>query len=95
MYLEKNKIDVKQTESTKEKAYAAKDAHKLLAAANELYVARGKKYVYFDLKSEKPDKATIEKLILGRTGNLRAPALRRGRKLIVGFNEEAYDKVLK
>ena len=33
------------------------------------------------------------KLVLGPTGNLRAPTLRLGKKLVVGFNEEMYKSV--
>jgi hypothetical protein len=32
--------------------------------------------------------------MLGPTGNLRAPTLRVGRTLIVGFDEETYRRVL-
>lgn len=32
--------------------------------------------------------------MLGPTGNLRAPTLRVGRTLVVGFDEETYRKVL-
>jgi hypothetical protein len=32
--------------------------------------------------------------VLGPTGNLRAPALRTGKTLLVGFNEEAYRQIL-
>lgn len=59
----------------------------------ELYVARGKKLVHIDLKKEY-DGDEIAGLILGRSGTLRAPVLRVGRKLIVGFNEEALNQVL-
>ncbi|MFT4556894.1 MAG: arsenate reductase-like glutaredoxin family protein [Planctomycetaceae bacterium] len=61
---------------------------------NELYVGRGKKLVHFDLKKDY-DEDEIAGLILGRSGALRAPVLRVGKKLIVGFNEEALAKVLK
>lgn len=33
------------------------------------------------------------KLVLGPTGNLRAPTLRVGKKLIVGFNQEMYEEI--
>ena len=33
------------------------------------------------------------KLMLGPTGNLRAPTLRLGKTLVVGFNEEMYSKI--
>ena len=58
-----------------------------------LYAAKGKKAVRLDLKKEKPAKADILALLLGPSGNLRAPALRKGRTLIVGFDEVAYKKV--
>ena len=57
-------------------------------------MARGKKLVHFDLKKEY-DQDEIAGLILGRSGTLRAPVLRVGKKLIVGFNEEAIGQVLK
>jgi len=57
-----------------------------------LYVSRGKKTIVFDLKKETLDKETIEKMILGRTGNLRAPTIRKGKKLIIGFNEDSFRK---
>jgi hypothetical protein len=31
--------------------------------------------------------------MLGATGNLRAPTIRVGNKLLVGFNEEVYGEV--
>jgi len=60
----------------------------------ELYVARGKKLVHFDLKKDY-DEDEVAGLILGRSGTLRAPVLRVGKKLIVGFNVEALGQVLK
>ena len=54
---------------------------------------RGKKTVHFNLKKEHPSKEEIAEFFLGRTGNFRAPALRSGRTLVVGFNEEIYEKV--
>jgi len=51
--------------------------------------------VHLDLKKDKPDKATLRGLLLGPTGNLRAPTLRKGRTLIVGFDETAYGRLFK
>ena len=67
----------------------------LAADADELYAMRGKKVTHIDLKNERPDDATLLSLMLGPTGNLRAPTLRRGRTLIIGFEEETYKKLLK
>ena len=46
-----------------------------------------------DLKKDKPSKATLKKLLLGPTGNLRAPTLRKGKTLVVGFDKETYQKL--
>jgi arsenate reductase-like glutaredoxin family protein len=51
--------------------------------------------VHLDLRQGKPDEATLAELLIGRTGNLRAPTLRQGRTLIVGFDEATYKQVFK
>ena len=56
---------------------------------------KGSKVVHVDLRREKPGKAQLLELLLGPTGNLRAPALRRGRTLLIGFDAETYRKVLR
>ena len=61
--------------------------------ADEIYVAKGKKVVHLDMKREKPTADVLKSLLLGPTGNLRAPTLRRGRTLVVGFDEGTYKKV--
>jgi arsenate reductase-like glutaredoxin family protein len=61
---------------------------------NELIAARGKKVERIDLRKGKPDKATVARLMIGPSGNLRAPTLRVGKKILVGFDEESYQKVL-
>ena len=61
---------------------------------DQLYVAKGKKIVHLDLKHEKPPRAELLGLLLGPTGNLRAPTLRKGRALIVGFDEATYKRLL-
>ena len=66
----------------------------LLKTVSEVYAAKGKKVAHFNLKKEKPSAADLKKVILGPTGNLRAPTLRVGKKLIVGFNEEIYEDLL-
>ena len=65
-----------------------------LKDVDELYVAKGKKIVHVDLKREKPPRAELLGLLLGPTGNLRAPTLRKGRKLVVGFDEATYRQLL-
>ena len=60
----------------------------------ELIAAKGKKVERVDLRKGKPDKATVARLMIGPSGNLRAPTLRVGTKILVGFDEESFAKVL-
>ena len=42
------------------------------------------------MKRDPPDGEILLKAMLGPTGNLRAPTIRKGKTLLVGFNEEVY-----
>jgi arsenate reductase-like glutaredoxin family protein len=83
-----------------EQADASKDrrgraeALALARTADRVVVAKGKKVVVLDMKQAPPDDDTLAAHLLGPTGNLRAPTLRRGGTLLVGFSEEAYRQVL-
>lgn len=70
------------------------EALALARAAQQLYVAKGKKIVHVDLKRDAPDDATLLGLMLGPTGNLRAPTVRHGKTLIVGFDAATYADLL-
>lgn len=65
------------------------DALALVEQADRLVVAKGKKLTLLDLGLEPPTDDAVAKLMLGPTGNLRAPTLRVGRTLMVGYNEQA------
>lgn len=65
----------------------------LVKKVNKVYAAKGKKVVYYDLKKDKPNDDDLAKVLLGPTGNLRAPAIRKGKTLVVGFDEGTYQKV--
>ena len=49
----------------------------------------------FDLVNGRPDDEVLLARLIGPTGNLRAPTARFGTTLVVGFNEEAYEQILK
>ena len=59
-----------------------------------MHVAKGKKVVHLDLRKDKPAKSELLDLLLGPTGNLRAPTVRKGRTLLVGFDEATYKDIL-
>ena len=68
-----------------------KDAAALAKAASKLYVAKGKKVEEWK-PAGKADAAAVAAM-LGPTGNLRAPCLRVGKTVIVGFNEDLYEAI--
>ncbi|MFT7652896.1 MAG: arsenate reductase-like glutaredoxin family protein [Limisphaerales bacterium] len=67
------------------------DAAGLLAKAKSMTVSKGKKMA--DFKGGKSAASDAIDAMLGSTGNLRAPTLVVGNKLIVGFNEALYQQV--
>lgn len=77
----------------KKETHQKDDAVAVLKKATSLSAARGKKVVDVDLKKTELSEEEILKLILGPTGNLRAPTLLVGKKMVVGFNEEMYAAV--
>ena len=66
----------------------------LAKQVDEIYAAKGKKLVHLDMKRDRPDNATLRSVLIGPSGNLRAPTLRVRRTLLVGFDATAYRKVL-
>ncbi len=91
MFEEKGITPGEVVEARKHKI-ADEDAWKLLSSAEEIVVGKGRKYHVFHPASDSRD--DILKNCLGRTGNLRAPALKMGKRMIVGFNEDMYQKYL-
>jgi arsenate reductase-like glutaredoxin family protein len=70
------------------------EALQLARTAEKIVVAKGPKIATFDMKKSPPDDETLLAHLLGPTGNLRAPTIRKGKTLLVGFNEGAYQDVL-
>lgn len=67
------------------------DAAALAKAANRVIVAKGKKVEEFPTAGKAP-KACVDAM-LGPTGNLRAPCIKVGKTVVVGFNEHVYGGV--
>jgi arsenate reductase-like glutaredoxin family protein len=83
---------VKEEQNAKKATIDAAEALALARTVNDIYAAKGKNVVHINMKKDKPDDATLTKLIVGPSGNLRAPTLRKGKTLVVGFNQELYEK---
>ena len=83
-------IEVKEVMPASRKL-ARRDAAELVEAAKKVIVAKGKKVQTFP--GGKATKEIVDAL-LGPTGNLRAPTVRCGQTLLVGFDESSYADVL-
>ena len=90
-FLEANGLEPTETVSASRKL-GRDDALALARKSAKLIVAKGKKVTKFETKG-KPSAVAIDAM-LGPTGNLRAPTLRSGRTLLVGFNEDEYRSAL-
>ena len=62
-------------------------------AAHCLVAAKGKKVTTLDLHSAPPADDVLAGLMLGPTGNLRAPIMRVGQTILVGYNDQAFTDV--
>ena len=62
---------------------------------DRVVASKGKKKLEFELgkKVSKETKEEVLGVIVGRSGNLRAPAFQIGMTLVVGYHEEAYDEL--
>ena len=77
--------------ATKER-FGADDLDSVFEGMTKVVVAKGKRSHVFDLKQGPPDPAEFQKLVLGPTGNLRAPTFKKGKTAFVGFSADAYDE---
>lgn len=90
--MEGRDVTVRETVDAKKERYGADDLESLFGDATKLIVAKGKKVLEFkggEMLSEDALKAAI-----GPSGNLRAPAWRKGKTWMIGFHEEPYGALL-
>ena len=66
-------------------------AWNLLSSFDMIYAGRGRKIIEF--KPGKDEKEAILKVCLGRTGNLRSPAVKAGNTMFVGYNDNIYENL--
>ena len=93
-FLAQKKVEIATVADAKKERLGRKETLALARAASEIFVAKGKKVVHLDLKKDRPSDADLLALLLGPSGNLRAPTVRKGKTLLVGFDADSYAKVL-
>jgi arsenate reductase-like glutaredoxin family protein len=73
---------------------AWEEVRKMIRNADDIYVAKGQKLIHIELNAGKQEPEMLARLLLRPSGNLRTPTFRRGRTLVVGFDEATYRRVL-
>lgn len=81
-------------QSASREPLAGVEALSALEGITELYVAKGRKSIFLDLTRDRPSDEDLLGLLLGRSGKLRAPTIRIGHRLIVGYNAELLENAL-
>ena len=81
--LEQQGVPVRTTRPAKTQPLSDADVRALLKEVETVLVAKGKKVI------ESRASETVLDALLGPTGNFRAPMVRVGNRLLVGFHPEA------
>lgn len=85
-------IELAATVNAAKETISGEDVWNCVSQAKRIVVAQNKKIMEFDPK--KDGREDIVAAVAGRTGNLRAPTLKIGSTMYVGFNEELYEKIV-
>ena len=73
------------------KKLGKKEAREMAKSASRVFVAKGKKISEF--KPGGKASAEIVSAMLGPTGNLRAPTIRKGKTVVVGYNDDLFEQI--
>ena len=84
----KEKVDANKVK------YGADRVTEVVEGVNTLIVVKGKAVNSINLKKEAPDADALAGYLLGPTGNLRAPTIRVGKTMVVGYDESTYQTLL-
>ena len=91
-FLEEHSVEAKETVSANKEKLGSDDAMELAKTVSTIKAARGKSVVEF--KTKNADEELLKKHLVGPTGNLRSPAIRKGKTLYVGFNADAFESMV-
>ena len=86
--LQREKAEVLETRQARSAPLTDAEVRTLLASVDEVVVAKGKSSRTLAARAATPDD------LRGPTGGFRAPILRSGRRLLVGFQPQALSELL-
>ncbi|HEY6049687.1 MAG TPA: hypothetical protein VIZ58_00455 [Thermoanaerobaculia bacterium] len=86
--LDRKKAGVREERQSRKAPLSDADARKLLDSVSEIVISRGKAS-----RRLTREEATVDDL-RGNAGAFRAPMVKRGKTLLVGFNQEELEKLI-
>lgn len=87
-------ITAKEVVSANKNKLGVAEALELVGSCTRLVASKGTKPIEIDLRKHPQTPEQLQALIIGPTGNLRAPTIRRGKTLFVGFHAETFAAAL-
>jgi hypothetical protein len=87
--LEAHDIAIAETVNASKKLGRA-DALGMARQAKRLIAAKGKKVTAVDVTANSPSDDELAALMLGPTGNMRAPTMRVGQTVLVGYHDQVF-----
>lgn len=94
-FLASNDVAVTEKVDAKKQVIGREAAIALARQATEIVAAKGKTVKRLDPRASGVTDDDIAALVIGPSGNLRAPALRVGGKLVIGFEPGMYESTVR
>jgi len=93
-YLAKRGVTARETVDARKVKVGKPQIAQILRGTHQVIACKGAATVEFNLRQDPPVEKVLYENLIGPTGSLRAPAIRLGRTLVVGFSDEAWGKAL-
>ncbi len=94
-FLAEKSVVIQETVDARKQRFEGAAAVTFVRDADEVWIAKGKNVRHVVFKKESISDEDLLKLVTGPSGNLRAPTIRKKRKVFVGFHPDEYEKFLK
>jgi 5-keto 4-deoxyuronate isomerase len=89
MYFEQNGMTITDISDARKEKIDLEKAWELIRTQDRVYIGKGKKVLSFAPKEE--NREEILKMAMGRSGNLRAPAIKTDAGFFIGYNDLIYE----
>lgn len=93
-FLGKNQVEYESVDVRKQ-PIQPEQALKLAKKFKVVYGISGKKVVSYNLSKDKPSDDDLKKILIGRSGTMRAPCIAIDSTFVGGFSPDLYKKLLK